>query len=598
VNAYSQFLRSKRLVVDPAGIEEPPPVSERLFPFQRDITTWALRRGRAAIWADCGLGKGWMALEWARIVAAEQDEPVLILAPLAVAQQFRREGEKLGVHVTVCRSSDDVMPGVNVTNYDRLHRFDPGAFGGVVLDESSCLKDYTSATRNELIAAFSRTPFRLACSATPAPNDHMELGNHAEFLGAMTRAEMLATFFCHDGGETQVWRLKGHARADFWRWLCSWAVNIRKPSDLGYTDEGYDLPPLNVHEHIVPVGPEYAKEAGTLFIDAASGLEAQRASRRSSLGARVAKCADIVRASWTEQRRRDYRANGELPIRTGSTESDESATPEMQSGEHIRRPKRRSAQRDHGETATSSGCSASPSPSTIGVSTSRAADAPSAEAERLTLLEDGSQSTTAMAPARFAGSSAMHVTGGSPNLETIRSVSSVPLPISGAWLIWVDLNAEQDGVARLLGDCAFSVQGSDDPEDKEERIVAWCAGERPVMISKPSVMGFGLNLQHCSHVAFVGLSNSFEAWYQAIRRTWRFGQLRPVDCHLILSDADGSVRATLERKRLAAEEMADEMLGGMAEIQKATVRALERDTDTYEPKVRMRVPEWLTTEAA
>jgi superfamily II DNA or RNA helicase len=171
--SYSNFLASKRIVVHPAGIEDPPPVSERLFPFQRDITHWALRRGRAAIWADCGLGKGWMALEWARVVADETEAPVLILAPLAVAQQFQREGQKLGVKVRVCRDGDDVTDGINVANYERLHKFTPGDFGGVVLDESSCLKDYTSATRNDLIDAFQRTPFRLACSATPAPNDHV-----------------------------------------------------------------------------------------------------------------------------------------------------------------------------------------------------------------------------------------------------------------------------------------------------------------------------------------------------------------------------------------------------------------------------------------
>lgn len=464
--SYGTFLESKRLVVAPAGIEDPPPLSDRLFPFQRDITAWALRRGRAALWADCGLGKGWMALEWARVVAAETDEPVIILAPLAVAQQFRREGEKVGVHVTVCRSGDDVTPGVNVTNYDRLHRFDPETFGGVVLDESSCLKDYSSATRNALIAAFQRTPFRLACSATPAPNDHMELGNHAEFLGAMTRAEMLATFFCHDGGETQVWRLKGHARADFWRWLCSWAVNIRKPSDLGYEDEGYDLPPLNIHEHIVPVGAEYAREAGTLFIDAASGLDAQRASRRSSLGARVKVCADLVNADSSEP-----------------------------------------------------------------------------------------------------------------------------------WLVWCDLNSESDGLAASI-EGAVEVRGSDDPEDKEAALADFIAGGARVLVTKPSIAGYGLNMQRCARVAFVGLSNSFEAWYQAIRRTWRFGQARPVECHLILSDADGSVRANIERKRLAAEDMAAEMLQGMGEIQKTTVRALARDTDTYEPKMPMRIPSWLITEAA
>lgn len=463
--SYADFLASKRIEVAPAGIADPPPISGRLFPFQQDITRWALRRGRAAIWADCGLGKGWMALEWARIVAAETDEPVIILAPLAVAQQFKSEGRKLGVAVNVCRSGDDVIEGVNVTNYDRLHRFDPSLFGGVVLDESSCLKDYSSATRNELIEAFNRTPFRLACSATPAPNDHMELGNHAEFLGAMSRTEMLATFFCHDGGETQTWRLKGHARADFWRWLCSWAVSIRKPSDLGYPDDGYELPPLNVHEHIVPVGAEYAREAGTLFIDAASGLDAQRAARRSSLDARVKRCADLV--------------NG---------------------------------------------------------------------------------------------------TPGAP------------------WLVWCDLNAESEGLAHAIPG-AVEVKGSDDPEDKEAALADFIAGEARVLVTKPSIAGYGLNMQRCAHVAFVGLSNSFEAWYQAIRRTWRFGQTRPVECHLILSDADGSVRSNLERKRLAAEEMATEMLAGMGDIQKSTVRALERDSDTYEPKAPMRIPAWLRTEA-
>jgi len=463
---YKDFLESKRIVVHAAGIADPPPVSERLFPFQRDIARWALRRGRAAIWADCGLGKGWMALEWARVVAEDTERPVLILAPLAVAQQFQREGHKLGVEVNVCKSGDDVTEGVNVTNYDRLHKFEARDFGGVVLDESSCLKDYTSATRNELIQAFSLTPFRLACSATPAPNDHVELGNHAEFLGAMSRQEMLATFFCHDGGETQTWRLKGHARTDFWRWLCSWAVSIRRPSDLGYTDEGYDLPPLRVHEHMVPVGAEYAREAGTLFIDAASGLAAQRASRRSSLESRVRLCADLV--------------NG---------------------------------------------------------------------------------------------------TPGEP------------------WLVWCDLNAESEGLAHAIPG-AVEVRGSDDAEDKEAALADFIEGNVRVLVTKPSIAGYGLNMQRCAHVAFVGLSNSFEAWYQAIRRTWRFGQLRPVECHLILSDADGSVRANLERKRLAAEEMSNEMLTGMGDIQKATVRALTRDTDTYEPNERMRVPGWLKTEAA
>lgn len=462
---YAAFLASKRFVCEPAGIAKPPALSPRLFEFQRDIVAWALRRGRAAIWADCGLGKGWMAIEWARAVAAHANRPVLILAPLAVAQQFRREGEKLQSPVTVCRDAGDVGPGVNVTNYERLHLFDPAAFVGVVLDESSCLKDFTSTTRNQLIEAFRATPFRLACTATPAPNDHVELGNHAEFLGAMSRVEMLATFFCHDGGDTQDWRLKGHAREAFWKWLCSWAVTIRKPSDLGYDDGAFELPPLHMHEHVVPVGPDFAKLAGTLFVTDASGLDAQRAARKSSLEARARVAADLVNAS--------------------------------------REP----------------------------------------------------------------------------------------------WIVWCELNAESEALASLIPD-AVEVTGSDTAEKKEEALLGFADGAFRVLVSKSSIAGWGMNYQHCARVAFVGLSNSFEAWYQAIRRTWRFGQANAVECHAIISDADGAVVANLNRKRKAAEQMADEMLVGMGDIQRATVRALARETDSYEPKRRIVIPKWLRTEAS
>lgn len=462
---YASFVASKRLVVPPAGIPEPPELSEKLFPFQRDIVRWALRRGRAAIWADCGLGKGWMALEWARVVSEHQDKPVLITAPLAVAQQFAREGERLGVPVRVCRDGADIGPGVNVANYERLHRFDASVFGGVVLDESSILKDFTSSTRNALIEAFGRTPFRLACSATPAPNDHVELGNHAEFLGVMSRMDMLSTFFCHDGGETQNWRLKGHARADFWKWLCSWACTIRKPSDLGYDDTAFVLPELRVHEHVVPVGAEFAKSAGVLFITDAEGIQAQRGARRSSLGARVTRAADIVNAD-----------------------------PEQ-------------------------------------------------------------------------------------------------------WICWCDLNAESSSLADAIPG-AVEIRGDQPAEFKEQAIEDFVAGKTRVIVTKPSIAGMGLNLQCCARVAFVGLSNSFEAFYQAVRRNWRFGQTRPVDCHIIISDADGAVRLNLERKRDAAEQMATEMLVGMGDIQRATIRALERESIGYEPTKQMTIPAWLKTEAA
>lgn len=460
---YAQFLASKRFVCEPAGIPEPPEVSAKLFPFQRDIVRWALRRGRAAIWADCGLGKGWMALEWARITAEETGRPTLILAPLAVAQQFRREGAKLGAEVTVCRSAADVRPGINVANYERLHLFDASVFGAVVLDESSVLKDFTSSTRNMLIETFRATPFRLCCTATPAPNDQMELGNHAEFLGVMSRVEMLATFFVHDGGDTSTWRLKGHAREAFWRWLCSWAVTIRKPSDLGYENGAFELPPLRIHEHIVPVGPDFAKAAGALFVTDADGLAAQRGARKASLDARVKVAADLVNAS-----------------------------------------------------------------------------------------ED-------------------------------------------PWLVWCDLNEESEKLAASIRDCV-EVKGADDADFKESALAAFAEGTPRVLVSKPSIAGYGLNLQRCAHVAFVGLSNSFEAWYQAIRRTWRFGQTREVHAHLIVSDADGSVRANLDRKRRDAETLAEEMLVGMGDIQRSTIRALARETESYAPATPMRVPSWLRTE--
>jgi hypothetical protein len=282
----------------------------------------------------------------------------------------------------------------------------------------------------------------------------------------MSRVEMLATFFCHDGGETQDWRLKGHARAEFWRWLCSWAVTIRKPSDLGYDDGAFKLPPLRIAEHVVPVGASFAREAGALFVDVAAGLHAQRAARRSSLADRVRVAADLVNADSREP-----------------------------------------------------------------------------------------------------------------------------------WLCWVDLNDESRALTEAIPG-AVEICGADDSEFKERAMIDFVEGRTRVLVTKASIAGYGMNFQHCARTAFVGLSNSFEAWYQAIRRTWRFGQAREVECHLVTSDADGGVRANLERKRAAAEEMAAEMLVGMGEIQKATVRAMERATDGYRPGKSMQIPKWLLSEAA
>lgn len=463
--SYEAFLETKRITAPATGIASPPELSPKLFPFQRDITAWALRRGKAATFLDCGMGKSWIALEWSRVVHEHTGGDILIITPLAVAQQFKREGAKLGINVTVCREESDVCSGINVINYDRLHKIDPERFVGVVADESAILKDHTAATRNAIIEAFARTRFKLSCTATPAPNDHMELGNHAEFLGVMSRVEMLSMFFVHDGGSTQDWRLKGHARKEFWRWVSSWAVNIRYPSDLGYDDGDFRLPPLHVHEHVVQTDDAMVREAGMLFAYEANGLQEQRAARRGSLDARVKIAADMVNAS------------------------------------------------------------------------------------------------------------------------------------SEPWLVWCDLNAESDALAKAIPD-AVEVRGSDDAGVKEARMLGFSDGKHRVLVTKPSIAGHGMNWQHCHNTAFVGISHSFEAWYQAIRRTYRFGQTQPVECHVITSSAEGPVVANLKRKQADAESMAAGMLEHMRDVQKANIRAMSRTFDDYVPTVKMRIPTWVGREDA
>lgn len=232
---YNDFVGNKLGISVPTGIASHGELSRSLFPHQRALTEWALRRGRAAIFADTGLGKTRMQIEWAHVVHQHTARPVLILAPLAVAAQTVTEGAAIGVQIQHCREIGDVRAGINITNYDRLHRFDPSVFGGVVLDESSCIKHHDAKTLRVLLEAFADTPFKLCATATPAPNDWTELATHAEFLGVCKRQEMLAEFFTHDGGDTSVWRLKGHARHVFWRWVCQWGALVRKPSDLGFS---------------------------------------------------------------------------------------------------------------------------------------------------------------------------------------------------------------------------------------------------------------------------------------------------------------------------------------------------------------------------
>ncbi len=285
---YQQFLESKRIMTASAGITvSPEDINPILYPWQRDIVCWALRKGRAALFEDCGLGKTFQQLEWGRLIHLLTGGDVLILAPLAVSKQTKREALKLGMEITICRTQADVKPGINITNYEMLNHFDPDKFAGIVLDESSILKAFSGKYRQEITRFGSVIPYRLACTATPAPNDLIEITNHAEFLGTMRGKEIIALFFTQDGNTTHAWRLKGHAKKDFWTWVASWCVAIRKPSDLGYPDDKFILPKLNLIEHIL----EVENFSDRLFVVEAETLEGRRRARQLSTKDRVAEAA-------------------------------------------------------------------------------------------------------------------------------------------------------------------------------------------------------------------------------------------------------------------------------------------------------------------
>lgn len=291
---YQEFLERKRMVDPSTGLTHVPELHPDMFGFQRDITAWALRRGRAALFAGTGLGKSLMELVWADAVHKATGKNILHLAPLAVSAQLAREADKFHIPVRLVKHSTECGPGINITNYQKIEHFDLSRFGGVILDESSILKSTDGHYRNRLIAECAQIPFRLAATATPAPNDFMELGNHAEFLGVMSYTDMLATFFTHDGGDTQKWRLKGHAENDFWKWMASWAVMIRKPSDLGYDNGGYDLPPLMQQQHLVAADYAPSLDTGLLFPMEAHTMQERLAARRDTVAERVALAASIT----------------------------------------------------------------------------------------------------------------------------------------------------------------------------------------------------------------------------------------------------------------------------------------------------------------
>lgn len=459
IDKYEKFLRRKEIIVPAAGIDVANIcINRNLFDFQRDIVLWALRKGKAAIFAGTGLGKTLMQLEWAKHIGGT----VLILAPLAVSKQTISEGGKFGISVNHCQSQEDVVKGgINITNYERMERFDFSQFRGIVLDESSILKAQAGKIRTQLIECCRQIPYRLACTATPAPNDLMELCNHSEFLGVMSSSEMLATFFVHDGGDTSKWRLKRHAVRDFWQWVASWSVMLTNPSDLGYDGARYNLPPLNILQHTVHT----ERPPESLFAVEALTLKERQQARRDSVQDRAQKCAEIV------------------------------------------------------------------------------------------------------------------------NNDT------------NQWLIWCNLNSEAEALKKLIPG-AVEIGGSDSPEIKERAAVDFAAGNIRVLISKPLIFGMGLNFQRCHKMAFVGLSDSFEQYYQSVRRCWRFGQENTVEVRIITADTEGAVVENIERKERQFHEMLRGMIAVTQNITKDNIRATARETKKYNPQKIMTLPEWLKSSAA
>ncbi len=469
MTTYADFLAKKAVVHIPTGIEKPDKIHKTLFDFQADITRWMLKRGMAACFAGTGLGKTLMQTEAARHIERHTKLPVLILAPLAVSYQTIEEAFRLlGIQITFASSQDDIGGrGIYITNYGKLHLFDAKAFGGVILDESSCLKSEDAKTRQKLCEDFAQTPFRMAFTATPAPNDFMEIGGHAEFLGVMSTSEMLSTFFVHDGGETQKWRLKGHAEKDFWEWMASWCVVCTHPRDLGYEDDRYDLPPLNIKHVFVesPVGPDEDGQ-GQLLPKMARELKERRAARRNSIEKRIEAAAQIANA------------NGEQ------------------------------------------------------------------------------------------------------------------------FVAWCNLNDEGDALTEAI-DGALQVSGSGQTEEeKEKRLLGFAKNDFRVIVSKAKIAGWGLNWQNCHNIIYFP-DDSFEAYFQAVRRCWRFGQKEQVTVWMVLSESEKPILENLKGKEEEAKRMYVELVGHMAEISKANIRAGGSRTKLeYDPKKKMKIPEWAIEEVA
>lgn len=456
---YQKFLETKHIIDQKSGFSIPvEKLNSKLFDWQKAIVRWAIGRGRAALFEDCGLGKTPQQLDWANQICKKEKAPILILAPLAVSEQTCREGQKFGIKINICKSQNDIKNGINITNYEKLHKFKVDNFIGVVLDESGILKNFNGATRNEIIESFKITKYRLACTATPSPNDYSELGNHAEFLGVMPRAEMLATFFINDTAHTGTWRLKGHVQDNvFWKWVASWAVMITKPSDIGFDDNGFILPKIKYHQHIIETK---IKPSFGFFPEIAQTLNDRRKVRNETIDIRCNKAAELINST------------------------------------------------------------------------------------------------------------------------------------DDKWVIWCNLNAESEMLSKIIKD-SKEVAGRHKDEIKTQRMIGFANGDLKRIVTKPKIAGLGMNWQICNKVAFVGLSDSWEQFYQAVRRIWRFGQDKEVDVHIFIEEREGAVLKNIQRKDKQARAMIIAVVENMKDITKQELGCSKRNLIEYEPVIEMELPTWI-----
>lgn len=466
LSAYHDLIERKRVAFSPRGFSDYGEIKGELFAHQMHGVEFALRAGCAAHFYDTGLGKSRMAMAWAQKIIERTNRPVLMLAPLAVTAQHLVEAQAFGVEAVPSRFGvAPAKPCIAITNYERLDRFDPADYAAVVLDESSILKSYAGATSRKIIETFQLTPFRLACSATPAPNDHMEIGQQCEFLGVMDQSLMLQRWFINDTKTaSKNWRLKKHAAASFWDWVASWARCVTKPSDLGFSDAGFEMPKLNIHRHII------------------------EADRSTDTG---------------EEKRGKH--EGQMRL---FRMPDTSAT-------SIHREKRL---------------------------------------------------TVEMRAAKVA--------------EIIAREPDEP------WVIWCDTDYEEDALTAAISN-ATPIRGSMTIDMKEDRLHAFTIGEIKRLVVKPRIAGFGLNWQHCARTAYIGLSFSYEQFYQTVRRFWRFRQKRDVDAHIVCADTEVAIMEAVNRKQAGHDEMKAEMIDAM----RRTVGLVSRSQ--YTPTKNVTVPGWI-----